>query len=682
MSLLPDAPQKHLPITAEQAKAYLRNQVWANDPALALVVRDAEQAEDWASSKAWIQEWDGAAALYQSPESPNYWPGTQIPASSVTLHTVSTTVNSLVPQIVSGMFSDNPPFMIQEQGTTTDQVASAISAILAYQLDDIEFRTQIELGTTNTALFGTGIYKWGWEKFTKQRKIIKRKNPVVNIANTIPGADPTVISNDDLEETILDEITDRPVFEHIVNLRHVLVDPSLNVPDIRKAKYVVHRMYMTWDDLDKLRERPGFDIPSREELLELFLPPTEPVEEDPAANGERSPLWDARAAPPYDDSTSNPFEKPLEILERWDNDTYIVVLQKKLVICNDQNPYGKIPFLSVNWENVPDAFWGMGLGKVIGVEQRLQQGILNLSINQMSLMLNTPLVRVKGKSIPTQNIRIGPGKIIDVDEKDGIVPLDRYAPVPEAMAHIQMSQSRAEQASGANEISSQGLAGNSGHSNIARSAAGANLLASGSNNRISAFIDKLATQVIIPFLYEVYEMDRAQLPLSQIRYILNDELRHAYLQTGGDIVDLLNARLKFSILAGSKMIAKRNMAQALPGIITFLTSPETTHQLAISNKKVVINELVKMSFLIADWKNETDVVVDMTPQDEQRQQQLQQGAQQGKLQGQAALQNQKFQQQQELADSENVARAARDIIREQYKAQVEGKSIPGAETGF
>lgn len=682
MSVLENPPNKNAEITAEQAKAYLRQQVWANDPALSLTIRDAEQAENWQNSKAFVRAWEFSEMLYQSPPSTNYWSGTQTASASVNLHTVSTTVNSLVPQILSGLFSDNPPFMIEEQGNTTDQTARAISAILAYQLEDINFRTELELGTTNTALYGTQVYKWGWEKFTKQRKVYKRASSAVNIASTIPGGDPTVISSDEIEETLIDEVTERPRFEHVVNLRHLLVDPSLNVPDIRKAKYIIHRMYLTWDDLDKLRERPGYDIPSREELLGLFLPPMEPVETDPSGEPSKLPIWDARSAPQYDESTSNPFEKPLEVLERWDNDTCIVVLNKKLVICNEQNPYGKIPYLSVNWENVPGGFWGMGLGQIIGVEQRLQQGIINLSLDQMALMLNTPLVRVRGKSIPTQNVRISPGRIIEVDTKGDIEPLGRYAPVPEAMQHIQMSQSRAEQSSGANDITSMGQAGGSGHSNIARSAAGANALAAGANNRISSFIDRLANQVIVPFLYEIYEMDRALLPPSQVRYILNDELRHDYLQTGGDIIDILNARLKFNVLAGSKMIAKQRMAQALPSLITFLTNPETTQQLAISNKKVDIVELVQMVFTTADWANEKDVILDMTPQDEQRQQALQQGAQQSKLQGQSSLQDQKFQQQQILDDQSNTARAARDILREQYKASVENKPIPGAASTF
>lgn len=680
--LLPENPAAQLPITPAQAKAYIANGIWGDDPALALVVQDAQRAENYEMSKAFVLGWSNASTLYQSPSSTRYWPGTQVEAASIPFFTVATAVNSLTPQIVNGLFSDNPPFMIQQRPGTSSKAARAIGALLAYQLEDINFKEEIRLGTNNNVLFGTQIYKWGWEKFTKERKIYKRPNPVVTLPSTIPGMPDTQISDDEIEEEIIEEVTDRPTFEHIVNLRHVLVDPGLNVPDIRKAKYVIHRMYMTWKDLDKLRDRPGFEIPSQAKLLELFLPPLEPVESATTETGGTNSLWDAKAEPRYQSTTINPFDEPLEILERWDGENYIVALQKKLIICNVKNPYGKIPFLSVGWWDVPEAFWGLGIGRTIGSEQRLQQGITNIWLDQASLNLNGVYVRVKGKSVPTQNIRIAPGKIIEVDDKDGFKPLDRTPAVPEAQQHLVLSQGRAEQVSGANEAASQGLAGDTGHSNLARSAAGANLIAAGSGNRISDFIEKLCSQVVVPFLYEVYEMDRAMLPVSQLRYILNDELEHEFLKDGGDVIELLNARVKFSILAASKMQVRRNMAQALPILTQFLTNQQTENQLAIQGLKIDLSEIIKMQFQVADWANYNDVVVPMTQPDQQRWQQMQQGQQQAKAQTQAQLEDQKFQHQQKLADEENTARAARDVLREQFKAGATGRDIPGAATGF
>ena len=683
---LPEAPYNvYEQVTPAEARGFLSEGVWEENPALKLCLQDAERAEKAELSRQFCLGWVAAQTLYQSPFQPRYWPGTQSEAASISFFTVATAVNGIVPQVMSGLFYENPPFMVQERPGTTAQLARATSALLAYQLDDMDFRAELKLGIFNCLLFGTSMFQWGWEKFTQERKIVKRKNPSVVIPSGIPGAPDTRISDGELEEEIIEEVIDRPTFEHIVDLREVLVDPGLRVPDIRKAKYVVRRRYMTWEDLDKLRDREGYDIPSRENLMMLFMPPAETA--DPAIGeiGGRNPLWEARAEARWDTTTADPFQKPLEVLERWDNGTYIVVLQKKLVIYNGKNVYGKIPFYSIGWWNIPGGYWSLGLGRTIGSEQRLMTGITNLLLDNASLNLNTPLVRVRGKSIPTQSIRICPGKIIEVDTKGDLEPLQRLPAIPEAGELMAMSQGRADTVSGNNPIMG-GNAGSSGHSNLARSSAGAQALAQGASSGISEFIDNLADQVIVPLLYDMQQMNREMLPESQLNFIMSEELKHEYVQSGGDVIDILNARVKFSILAGSKMQTRRNMAQALPMLSQFLSNPEIISSLSVEGKKVNVGEVVHMWFEAADFKNLNDVIIDMTPQDLQRQQQQSQGGQQQmKAQAQSQLQAQKDAAAEQRDDASNIARAARDVLREGFKKSVEPMELtgePSATTGF
>ena len=684
MAILPEPVRNpHEAITSDEAKAFLGgDNTWGDSVSLALVVQDAERAEQAENTKQFILGWTQSRYLYESQHSPRYWPGTQIEAASIPFFTVATAVNGIVPQVMSGLFYENPPFITQERPGTTAQAARAASALLGYQLDDLDFATELELGIQNCLLFGTSMFQWGWEKYTRERKIVKRKTPAVVIKSTVPGAPDTRISTGELEEEIIEEVVDRPTFEHIENLREVLVDPGLNVPDIRKAKYVIRRRYMTWEDLDKLRDREGYDIPSREKLLSLFMPPQEPVEANTQEEGGRNPLWEARAEPRWEETTADPFQKPLEVLERWDNNTYIVVLQKKLVIFNGKNEYGKIPFLSTHWVRIPGAFWGLGLGRMIGSEQRLQMGVTHLLLDNASLNLQTPLVRVRGKSVPTQSIRIGPGKIIEVDAQGDITPLQRPAPVPEAGELLAMSQNRVDTVSSANPISSLGQAGSSGHSNLARSSAGAQGLMQGASSHISEFIDRLARQVLIPLLYEFQEMDRAMLPESQLEFIMSDELKHVYLDEEGkpgDLIDILNARVKFDILAGSKMSTRRNMAQVLPMLSQFLANPAIIEQLALEGKKVAVDELIRVWFETAEMKDIGDMIVQMTPQDLQRQQQMSQGGMQNqKFQQQQALAAQKEQAQSQQADAENIARASRDVLRLGFKQAVEPEELTGS----
>jgi hypothetical protein len=658
------------PITLAEAKSALSTGQWGDDPALKLVIQDSLRAENFASTKQWVMQWPSATALYQSPFAQSYWDGTMVPRASIPLYSVATAVNSLVPQIISGLFAENPPFMIQPRPGTKAQAARAIGGLLAYQLEDIDFRKSLYLGVTNCVLFGTAIWKWGWETFTKERKMYVRSQSPIKITNPLAsaGAAPIEIEgDDDIEEQVVEEYVDRPVFEHIVNLRHVLVDPGLNVPDIRKAKYVIHRNYVTWDDLDKMRERPGYDIPSRTKLLELFFPPKEQVEAAASEVAIRNPLWDARAEARFEETTEDPFEKPLEILERWDGKKIIVVLQKKLVICNDDNPYGEIPFLSIGWWDVPEAFYSLGLAKTIGSEQRLQQGIINTWLDNAALNLNGVYTRKRGKSIPTQNIRIAPGRIVDVEEKDDFKPLDRLPAVPEAGQHLALSQSRIDTVSGANPANTQGMAGETGHSNLARSAAGASLIGAGGSARSQDFIEKLSNQVIVPFLYSAHELNRSLLPKSTIRYILNEELQHAFLQggpEGGDIIELLNARVKFSILAGAKMQARRNMASSLPLLFQLLTNPQTENQLAIQGLKIDVAELVRCLYQVSDWANVQDVLIPMNAEDQKRWQAMQPGAQiAAKGQQQQQMLQQKHDNDLDLVENQNLAKAGREVLR-------------------
>jgi hypothetical protein len=674
-------PSANMPITSEEAQTKRKTGTWDDSAALKITLQDSIRAENFASSKAWVAGWNSAAILYQSPYSLLTWEGTSVPRSNVPFYTVATAVNSIVPQIINGLFYENPPFIVDPRPNTKKDTARAIGDLMAYQLEDIGFRESLRLGCTNACLFGTNIWKWGWESFTRKTKRYERTDKPVSVPSNVPGQSEVDIYPDEeqIDEIIYDEQVDRPFFDCITNLRHVLIDPTLDVPNIQKAKFVIHRMFVTYDDLVKMKERPGFNIPSDKELIELFMPPRELADPEPQEMSTRNPLWDLRAEPRWQDGTIDPFNEPLELLERWDKDKYIVILQKKLVICNDDNPYGAIPFFSVNWWDCPEAFFGLGLGKTIGAEQRLQQGVTNTWMDNITLNLQGAWTRKRGKTIPTQSIRIAPGRVIDVEEKDDIQPLARTPGIPEAGQMIALSQSRAEQVSGANELSSQGIAGSSGHSNIARTAAGANLLGQGSNNRNTDFVEKISNNVIIPFLYQVHEMNRALLPAKTVKQILTDELQSDYFQNKGDILEILNARLKFNILAGAKMAVRRNLAQALPVLSSFLTNQFVLQQLETEQKKIDVKELLHLFFEAAEMPDEFySIVVPMTPDEVQRTQQNSPAAlAQMKLQAAQAMQTQQMQQKESLLDQENWSKAGRDILRDAVETAGKPEAIQG-----
>lgn len=665
---------------------------WANVPAFKLVMQDKIKAESYQNQKQWVARWSEADRLYApSPASNNFWPGTSRPRSDVPSYRLADAVNSLAPKIVGGLYYKEPPFDIQKRPGTQADAARAAADLLAWQLEQIGFREELRLGIINVALYGTCVWKWGWETYQTKRRYWERKKPDVeiNLTSPTPGAAPSSItdgSENTFEEVEVDENVDQPFFVHITDIRDILVDPSLNVPDIRKAKYVIYRRYVTWEELDEMRERPGYNIPSREELLDVFFTPNEQVPA-PGTNGDSGTSgFDFLAVPATQESTANPFEKPLELLERWDGKTMIAVLQQKVVIASTKNDCGSIPFLSVNWWDVPKGFYGMGLGRLVGALQRAEYALTNGYLDNVALNINGVYVREMGVNVPTQNISIYPGKIVNVEKgagKDGFKPLERLPAIPEVGEFLSRWDAQSEQYSGASSASTQGIAGRSGHSNMARSSAGAQILGAGSDNRTDDFIDKIADQVIEPFLYAAHDMNTRMLPPDTIKYILNEELQHAFMSLEADhVLDIKNARMTFSILAAAKRAARRNLAQALPIMLQYLGSQAVTDHLAMAGQKVNFTELVKMMFEVAEAPNFGDVIQPMTPQDTQRWQ-MSQPAAVAAAKGQAQVQAQGMKQRaaQELEDQKTIGRAADSVIRHAIETSASPLEINGEPGG-
>ena len=272
--------------------------------------------------------------------------------------------------------------------------------------------------------------------------------------------------------------------------------------------------------------------------------------------------------------------------------------------------------------------------------------------------------RKRGKSNFTQNFRIHPGRVIEIDEKGDIEPLDRPPAVPEAGTHLGLSAARVEQNSGAGEISSQGSAGSTGHSNLARTAAGANAITAGQGVAIGEFIEKFCTQVFIPWLYDLHELNKNLLPASVIKQILNDKLQSPYLNSGGSIDQIRSSVVEFNAEAGAKLNDRRAMSSSLPLLTSYLGQQFVVQALSAEGLKVDQRGIVRTIFAAAGFKNYFDVIVDMTPQEKQQAQENQPAAlQQKKIQAEAAMAQQKYEAQQQLQDQQNVGKAANEVIR-------------------
>jgi hypothetical protein len=635
---------------------------YTDNAALKLVVQDAETSDAFLAEHMWAAGWRESGVLYQSPRISGGFEGSTTPRPNVPDFMVAEHVNSIVPQLMSGMFYDDPPFVLRPRPGTKQNAVRAKTAVFSALLEEMDFEEEVEQGLFSGTNLGTGIWKWGWESKKKIQKVYKRKRQPVRVPMPLTGESKRVYTqeSDECEVVEITKIIERPFFEKC-DIDHVLPAPGWNKPDIRKAKYVIHRMYLTFNELNELRDDPEYDLPSEEELKGIFFGGVEhadmPGQVEMTVSQSNQVMLGAE--PRYKSDTADPLEQPLEVLERWDDDHVMTVVQGKCLIRNKENPFHEIPFYSCNWWNVEKAGWGMGVGRIVGAQQRVKTGVTNSALSMLSFTMEAPIYRNRAANIPTQNIRLRLGGFIDGD----LPPDEAYRVMemphvpPEVWAVLQAAKASGEGASGANEILTQGNLPDKGRTSMGRTATGAGGMMAASAARLQGPVGRFVRNVFLPWIKKMDELINDRMPEGQIRQILGEELGQDFEI---EMDDYLNADMQYEVLAGTHLAAKKAMAQSLPLMIQILENPALLTQLNDMGWTVDVKEIFDMFMEMSDWKNTRDLIRKMTPEEMQKKQQANPGIQ--KAQGEMAKENQKHVNKSQEIDQTQTALLARNLI--------------------
>jgi hypothetical protein len=673
--------------------------------AKSLVLNDARQTRSWITSRYFTTRWLEIDFLLQSPPSLRVWEGTQIPRANISKFTVAQFVHAINNKLISGLFYEDPPFKLRPRPGTNADTARAVEAVEEYQLEEIDFAQEAKYGLFQALLFGTGIWKWGWTEYYEDAYEFEPVGAPIKTDDAEFSTD----ESDKFYKIKKQRLVSRPFFQSC-DIRHILVDPGCRVPDIRTAKFVIHEFAVTYKDLIRMKDEVYYDpetgkpiyrynLPSEEEIKSWFdhskppaTQPSETVDNTNMVNGQ----WIQHAAPLFEKTTADPLDEPLQVLERWDNDKVITVLNERRVIRNEPNPLGKIPFFSVGWWMIQDCFWSLGLGIVLGGDQRLQQGFINAIADIGTLAANQPIIRSREANINTQQVRSRLGGFIDVtgNPKEALHPMDLPKIQPEMFAIIQASEARTEANTVGNASTGMGqLTGGHAQGQLGRSAAGASGIMQAANDRLGGLVEDFNRQVYKPFLWAIHEMNKNFLPPSVYREILGEQLGQEFKVS---MQDFMKAGIKsFDVLAGAHMAVKQQMAQSMPLIMQYLTNPQMAEMLAdINGEYVDVGELYHMLTDVGGWGGSYySIIKPMTDQMKQKraaqspaaiaqirsQGQVQAAKQKG--QDAIALENVKGANKQQQIEDEWTGRASGDLIRHSIEAAGQ-ESITGEPTGY
>jgi hypothetical protein len=643
---------------------------YTDEAVLSIVVQDYETASAWLDDRRWPLQWTESDILYQSPRSLSVFEGSSVTRSNVSRFAVAKQVNSLAPAISGAIFSDPTPFLIRPRPSGHQDTARAWTELISEQLEQINFKQEASYGIQSMVNQGTVIFKTGWVTETRMESHYVRKQAPQQI--DMPLGDPMTVFTEDSDEFEVQEVEvtrNLPVFEKC-ELGEVFVDPKWNKPNqIWKAKFIVHRNWLNYDDLTKLRENPDYDIPPDDVLRAIFSnqgsEQTEPA--DGTAEALRANTSVHHAKDPAEDTSEDPLLKPMQVLEWWSSTDCRVVLQQKCVIRNNAHKLPEKPFFAANYWDIENSGYGMGVGRIAGADQRVEQGTLNAILDILAFAVQPEYAIARGANVPTQDQRrrLGGIRLVDgVDATRAIALVPQPQVPPDGWRAIASVVGSSESATGADQASVQGSLPARG-SSVGRSGTGAGMLAAASAGRLQSPVERFIDGVLIPFLKFLRLMIKERMPIAEIRDVLAERTENLVVDFG----DFMSASVKFETLAGTRLSARARMAQALPFLLEVFGNQALVQQMAQIGWKVNVMELVKMVLDMSEWKNQADLVVPMS--DEEKQQMASQNPAAIKAQADSQMLQQKHQNDMQLEDKKISGRIAAQTVKDSSKKLIE-----------
>lgn len=596
--------------------------------ALTVVRESFQQAENFRTqSRNGDLRWNDQEALYLGFRKQRVWDGTTIPRSSLSIPIVFDQIQAALPAIDAAVFGGDPEwFEVLPEPGAQPQEARVIKDNLLYRFESDDFRKQFNLAAQSVLLYGNGGIEHYWDGKTVRNRYV------------------------DLKDFYFDPAT-----------------PSSNIED---ARYVIRRTKVTVDELETLRQTQGMKIPDKK-ILAYMADTTSGAFAD-RTKQQSEALRGVNYNPAYYDHTPLPSDRRIELLRYYDKKRVVWVLNRDVVIYNERNPYGFLPFSFGPCYIVPNRFYAQSFADVLDSTQRCIEALENARLDELSLTLNPPRVQQRGANSPFRGA-IFPGQLQYVDNPKEMQVLAPQGATQNVIQEISYLEVLAEKRTGINSV---GM-GVPRPGNANRTASGMQMQVQGAASRMQYIVRNLEDYLLVPTIYKNYRMIQYHAQPEDLVEVLGPQNR--IFQVGAEAFD---RPVRFKINASSRMMTKEKLQQLFPFIVQYLMNGPFVEQLKQNGSVVDWNEVFQMmqdatgvgrkyTFVRPMNQQEQQAAAQPSPQEQQEMQKAQLDAQTRIQMGQMKADSEEKQRQVtlQLSDEETSRKMIELMIKQAMEQQ-------------
>ena len=319
-------------------------------------------------------------------------------------------IETVVPRITDTIFAKKPYLKPLPREPQDIEASESMQVLLDYQMDKCRFEEKITDAVKTATIYGTGYVKVYWDKQTetvvrKKRRQLTQPLDIVKLMQELGMENASRYVEVEEEVTRYEGVNIEPL-----DIFDVYVDPYAE--DIESARYVIHETLKPLSHLENMIKQGVYELPEGVKMKDI---------KESSPDREENSALDRQQDIGMANKPTNP-EGMVNILEYWENDRVVVLVNDEYVVRDEKNPYHhkKIPIVKMVDTRVPKE--SDGIGEI--EPNRYLQAELNTNRNQrienVKMAINNMWAYQEGaidpddlKSKPNQAIPIRQGQNVN-----------------------------------------------------------------------------------------------------------------------------------------------------------------------------------------------------------------------------------------------------------------------------